>query len=268
MSPVRVGPSLPFDLGQAEVGDPDLAVGVEQEVRRLDVAVQDTLPWAWARASATCTPIRATRSVVAGLARSESAELSAGPERRPADRRPASGRRGGGPVVTRPQELRRPRSGRVRSRWRGRAAAPAPRLRAVGGGPPGRSRRRSLMTASRSAAVDELHRVIVRARRARRRRGPARCSCDAAAPPSGPRRRNRSICDRVDPPVQRQDLQRHVPAERLLDRLVDDAHAAPADLAEDPEIAQAIERRRARHVLLAHELRRSGRAPAGLSCSS
>ena len=31
------------DLGQAEVGDPDRAVGVEQEVRRLDVAVQDAV---------------------------------------------------------------------------------------------------------------------------------------------------------------------------------------------------------------------------------
>ena len=31
------------DLGQAEVGDPDRAVGVEQEVRRLDVAVEDAV---------------------------------------------------------------------------------------------------------------------------------------------------------------------------------------------------------------------------------
>ncbi len=43
MSPVRVSPSEPFDLGQAEVGDPDVAGDVEQEVGRLDVAVQDPL---------------------------------------------------------------------------------------------------------------------------------------------------------------------------------------------------------------------------------
>ena len=34
----------PFHLGQAEVGDPGRALRVEQEVRRLDVAVQDPLP--------------------------------------------------------------------------------------------------------------------------------------------------------------------------------------------------------------------------------
>ena len=37
---------------------------------------------------------------------------------------------------------------------------------------------------------------------------------------------------------QRQDLQRHPAVERELLGLVDDAHAAPADLAEDAEIAQ------------------------------
>ena len=35
-----------------------------------------------------------------------------------------------------------------------------------------------------------------------------------------------------------QDLQRHPPAQRLLLGLVDDPHAAPADLAEQPELAQ------------------------------
>ena len=33
--------AVAVDLGQAEVGDPDRAVDIEQEVRRLDVAVQD-----------------------------------------------------------------------------------------------------------------------------------------------------------------------------------------------------------------------------------
>ena len=41
-----------------------------------------------------------------------------------------------------------------------------------------------------------------------------------------------------------QDLQRHAPAERLLLGLVDDAHAAPADLAEDPVVAQPLQPRR------------------------
>ena len=47
-------------------------------------------------------------------------------------------------------------------------------------------------------------------------------------------------------PGRRQDLQRHVPAERLLLRLVDDAHAAAADLPQDAEIAQPLQRRPAK----------------------
>ena len=43
MSPVRVGPSRPLGLGQAEVGHPGDAPGVHQDVRRLDVAVEDAL---------------------------------------------------------------------------------------------------------------------------------------------------------------------------------------------------------------------------------
>ena len=43
MSPVCVRSSSLGRLGQAEVGDPDVAVVVEQQVRRLDVAVQDPL---------------------------------------------------------------------------------------------------------------------------------------------------------------------------------------------------------------------------------
>ncbi len=42
MSPVSVRLSV-GRLGEAEVGDPDVAVNVEQEVGRLDVAVKDTL---------------------------------------------------------------------------------------------------------------------------------------------------------------------------------------------------------------------------------
>src|SRR5205823_4898711 len=50
----------PLGLGQPEVGEPDSPLGVEQQVRRLDVAVEDPWPWAWASASATWTPTRAT----------------------------------------------------------------------------------------------------------------------------------------------------------------------------------------------------------------
>ena len=43
---------------------------------------------------------------------------------------------------------------------------------------------------------------------------------------------------RVPSRAGRQDLQGHAAAQRLLLGLVDDAHAAPADLAEDPVVAQ------------------------------
>ena len=43
----------------------------------------------------------------------------------------------------------------------------------------------------------------------------------------------------AEPPVQGEDLERDVPAQRLLHRLVDDPHAAPADLAENPVFARA-----------------------------
>ena len=51
-------------------------------------------------------------------------------------------------------------------------------------------------------------------------------------------RRNRSQQLGVEPRVARQDLQRHVPAQRVLLGLVDHAHAAAADLAEDPVVAE------------------------------
>jgi hypothetical protein len=43
---------------------------------------------------------------------------------------------------------------------------------------------------------------------------------------------------RVDRGRERQDLQRHAPAQGDLLGFVDDAHAAAADFADDPEIAQ------------------------------
>ena len=42
-------------LGQAEVGDVRLVVGVEQDVGRLEVAVQHAVLWAWSMPRATPT---------------------------------------------------------------------------------------------------------------------------------------------------------------------------------------------------------------------
>ena len=56
-----------------------------------------------------------------------------------------------------------------------------------------------------------------------------------------------------------QDLQRHLAAERDLGRLVDDAHPASADLAEDAEVAQLADRRARLGVREGGQ----GRAPAG-----
>jgi hypothetical protein len=73
-----------------------------------------------------------------------------------------------------------------------------------------------------------------------------------------PRRRPRLELEplplhRVDPAVQGQDLQRHPAAQRLLDGLVDHAHAPVADLAEDPVFAELLQPGRAGGLCLAHE---------------
>ncbi len=52
---------------------------------------------------------------------------------------------------------------------------------------------------------------------------------------------NRRNCCGVEERLPGQHLYGHVPAERLLKGLVDDAHAAAADLAEDAEIAQPFQ---------------------------
>ena len=48
--------------------------------------------------------------------------------------------------------------------------------------------------------------------------------------------------NRVDAAMKREDLQGNAPAERFLDGLVDHAHAAVADLAEEPILTQAARR--------------------------
>ena len=167
------GQVVVVDLGQAEVADPDDALGVEQEVRRLDVAVEDAagvrVGQGRGRPAGRCAPRRggtpgaAIRPTRAGS--------------RPASR-PRSPRRPGGPVRTapgRPGSARRRRrrridrrtllepAGQQRSGHAGLRGDPArarvarPVLLAAGRGrrlaPPEadrpRSRRSSSMTASR-----------------------------------------------------------------------------------------------------------------------
>ena len=54
---------------------------------------------------------------------------------------------------------------------------------------------------------------------------------------------NRSSSFGSRSPCGAQDLQGHAAAQRLLLGLVDDAHAAPADLADDPVVPQLLQRR-------------------------
>ena len=42
-SPVKVKPSTALHVGHAEIGDPELSFAVQEDVRRLDVAVHDPL---------------------------------------------------------------------------------------------------------------------------------------------------------------------------------------------------------------------------------
>jgi hypothetical protein len=95
------------------------------------------------------------------------------------------------------------------------------------------------------AAVDELHGVVVDA-------------ALAANPVDGndvgvvqPRRGPGLVVEalqlpRVERAGERQHLERYPPAQRQLLRLVDDAHAAAAHLADEAEIPQLLQRRRRR----------------------
>ena len=62
----------------------------------------------------------------------------------------------------------------------------------------------------------------------------------------------------------REDLQGHVAAQRLLDRLVNDPHPAPADLADDPIIAERLERRATERSSRCGPARRGADRRAGL----
>ena len=72
-------------------------------------------------------------------------------------------------------------------------------------------------------------------------------------------RSNRRTCLGSSSDAGRQHLQRHPPAQRLLLGLVDDAHAAPADLAEDAVVAQPLQPHAHRRAAVARPASRSCR---------
>ena len=205
-------------VGQPEVGHPHAAATVQQQVARLDVAVDDAH----------------LVGVVQRLRRLD-AQLRHAPEVSPA--RAASRQR-------RVRRRRRPPSSAEAGAAVGRRRRP--RRRSVGG--VGRRRRACRPPqppdhVGQRAAVDELHGVEV----------------DAALAADGEdrhdvgvvqaRRRPRLVLEalqvaRVHRRRERQHLQRHPPIQRDLLRLVDDAHAAPADLADDAEVAEDARRGR------------------------
>ncbi len=218
-------------------------------------------PWscAYARASAIWRPTLATRPWYGDLSRPDAAMVFA----------PATATRGlpavasasPATVPVRPystssivasaswRPVSRPRAAVAASV--GEAPDAAPRRRGARGrprGPPPASDRdelhREVMVALVLAHAEDLHdvRMVQRGHQV-----------GLAAEPL---QRRRPV---EQPP--REDLQRHPPPERLLDRLVDDPHAAPADLADDPEVAQPL--RHAVAALPRRPARLAGRDPPG-----
>ena len=214
-------PGIPGDLGQAEVGDPELPAEVQQQVARLDVAVHDPR--------------------LMGVLERER-RLPAQP----------------GHAVEIPAAVRGPLA---RDRRRGEHdLAPRPDSRGpgdVGDGRPivvlalGRGWAGTLLIAKatqladqrgEALPVDELHRVIVDAALAadrvhrhdllvlhvRRREGLGLESLEAA---------------RVDGRGEREDLERDPPPQRDLLGLVDDPHPAPAHLAQEAKVAELADAR-------------------------
>ena len=251
---MSVRPAVALDLGQAEVGDPEVALGVEQQVGRLDVAVEDAAgrgrgpaprpPAGPGRADgADVGPVagRGGRGAAAGRWRPgvgpasrrrgrptsglASARASVGPSGRP---RPGCA---GAPVV--------PRAG-----WPTRPEASVA-VEIAGGGPargrrPGPGRRAAAaraITCGQAAALDELHGVEGHAPLAADRVDRHDVRVVQAGGGLGLELEPLQLPG-VERRGERQDLQRHPAAQRELLGLVDDAHAAPADLAEDPEVAQ------------------------------
>ena len=246
-------------LGQAEVGDPDRAVRSSSRFDGLMSRWRIPCWWAYSSASATWMPIRATLRMYGGR--------TPGPRRTPTGQ---ANRIAGGlaarAVATRRVSARGadaivsildgrasvgPRHERGRCEPAGRpasAAMPAVEIRRdasvlrdrSAAASPAFSRLSSSIDLVQPLALDELHDVVVppavladaedrhdvRVVQPRRRPGLALEPLDHGAG---------SVSRRVG-----QDLQRHAAAERFLLGLVDDPHAAPADLAHDPEVAQTL----------------------------
>ena len=250
MSPVCVR-RVAVGLGQAEVGDPDAALGVEQQVRRLDVAVDDPLAVGVGQRlghlDAHAGP-RCDRSG-AGPPRPRSARTGrAGPPTKrprcpgraaPRPSRALSGARSGSAAV--PTSNRPVSSERATS-----AAVPTARFGGAGASRGAGPLAEGLQLAEHHVqrlSLDELHGV---------EDDPAiladlvdRHDVGVVQPGRGPRLAAEPLQapgvagDRVG-----QDLQGDVPAQRQLLGLVDDAHAAAADLAEDAVVADPLRRAR------------------------
>ena len=148
-------------------------------------------------------------------------------------------------ALVRPAQLSAERGDRRgRNRWRAGGLKPVvrgrhPFGRGIQGAAPSRTPSDDL---SERLAFNELHRIKMHAALAA-----DRVDLDDVLVPEA-RRRLRLVFEslqmpRVHRPRVRQHLQCDPPAERNLLRLEHDAHAAPADLADQPEIAQLAQRR-------------------------
>ncbi len=210
-------PGVAGDLGQAEVGDPELPAEVQQQVARLDVAMHDP-------------------RLVGVLQRQRRLPAQPGHavEVPALVRRPlARDRRRGGRRLHPPDSAS---SGDVRSASLGRPSRSV-RCRLS-------SRRTAQFSDQRGEALplDELHGVVVDAALAADRVhrhdllvlhvGRRQClGLEALEAP------------RVDGRGERQDLERNPPPQRDLLGLVDDPHPAPAHLAQEAKVAELAEAR-------------------------
>ena len=189
MSPVWVS-GVAVGLGQAEVGDPDAALGVEQQVRRLDVAVDDPLAVGIGQGLGHLDADLGHAAVVVVPARLGGGVLGlAGQDRRRAARGRSAAEPSPGVSRSSVRSAGRARSNRpVSSDWATSAASPAASGTGAsrGVGP----RAEGLQLAEHHVErlpLDELHRVEDDARHPGRPRGPGRCWCGAAGPRPAPR---------------------------------------------------------------------------------
>ena len=231
-------------LRQPEVGDPGGPLRVQEDIRRLDVAMQDALVM---RVVQRLGDLQADARHAPDVL-----DLGLGRQLRPAPRpRRLDDRR------ARPDGGHRRRPDLRRDRLDGDGAIQAPREQLAGQAlPQARRPRRGPPRLGRQPAkppdllqhdlqvlpLDVLHRVIMDAvRLAHAEHGhDVRMVQSGGGPGLSAKSFELALAHE---PVERQDLQRDVAAQRLLHGLVDDAHPAPRELAEDPVLAQPVERR-------------------------